>query len=188
MAAPGVLTVGRLARRFRLARSTLLYYARIGLLTPSGRTGANYRVYGPADERRLAEICRYRALGLRLSEIRAIVDSRGAEGTPAALLARRLAALNEEIGRSRDQQRVILGLLRGGRHARLARAMDKKRWTALLRACGLSDADMVRWHVEFERMAPQAHRDFLESLGISKSEIASILAWSRAGRRPTARK
>ena len=39
---------------------------------------------------------------------------------------------------------------------------------------------MHRWHVEFEALAPESHQDFLESLGIGKSEIASIRAWSRA--------
>ena len=38
-------TAGKLARRYALSRSTLLYYHRIGLLVPSGRSAANYRVY-----------------------------------------------------------------------------------------------------------------------------------------------
>jgi hypothetical protein len=38
---------------------------------------------------------------------------------------------------------------------------------------------MRRWHVEFERMAPEAHRDFLESLGIPAGEIRSIRRLSR---------
>ncbi len=181
MPAPGVLTVGRLARRHHLARSTLLYYAAIGLLRPSGRTAANYRVYDERDERRLEEICRYRAVGLRLREVKAILDE---EGTPAAILAGRLEALNREIARSREQQRVILGLLRGAGRKRLARTMDKRRWIAVLRATGLSDADMSQWHVEFERMAPEAHRDFLESLGIPPGEVAAIRRSARPAKRP----
>ena len=45
---------------------------------------------------------------------------------------------------------------------------------------GMSDADMVRWHVEFERMAPSAHADFLEALGIAPAEVRRIRRWSRA--------
>jgi DNA-binding transcriptional MerR regulator len=179
MPAPAVLTVGRLARRFHLARSTLLYYARIGLLRPSARSAAGYRLYSEHDAERLAQICRYRAVGLGLREVAALLD---AKGTPAAILAERLDALNQEIARCRDQQRVILGLMRGGGQARLARAMDKKRWVALLRASGLSDADMRRWHVEFERMAPQAHHDFLESLGVAPAEVAAIRRSARVAR------
>ena len=44
-----MLTIGKLARKFDLSRSTLLYYDRIGLLKPSGRTRANYRVYTPRN-------------------------------------------------------------------------------------------------------------------------------------------
>lgn len=37
-----------------------------------------------------------------------------------------------------------------------------------------TDRDMDRWHSEFERLAPEAHQDFLEFLGIDASEIDSI--------------
>ena len=47
------LTVGRLAKRFGLSRSTLLYYDRLGLLCPSGRSGGDYRLYEDADAQRL---------------------------------------------------------------------------------------------------------------------------------------
>lgn len=47
-----MVTVGVLARRFGLARSTLLYYDRLGLLRPSSRSRAGYRSYSPADERK----------------------------------------------------------------------------------------------------------------------------------------
>lgn len=55
-----------------------------------------------------------------------------------------------------------------------ARAMDKDGWVQLLRATGLSDDDMDRWHAEFERLAPEAHQDFLESLDIGVREVATI--------------
>jgi hypothetical protein len=63
----------RLARMFRLSRSTLLYYDRIGLLRPSERTGANYRVYSEADRQRLDQICRYRRTGMSLETIAAVL-------------------------------------------------------------------------------------------------------------------
>jgi hypothetical protein len=40
-----MLTIGRLAERFGLSRSTLLYYDSIELLSPSARSDANYRLY-----------------------------------------------------------------------------------------------------------------------------------------------
>ena len=54
-------TVGRLARAFGLSRSTLLYYDSIGLLRPTGRSPANYRLYTRADGRMdLVTPCKFR--------------------------------------------------------------------------------------------------------------------------------
>ena len=38
-------SISKLARACGLSRSTLLYYDRLGLLPPSGRTGSGYRCY-----------------------------------------------------------------------------------------------------------------------------------------------
>ena len=170
-------TVGQLARQFALSRRTLLYYDSIGLLKPSGRSASNYRLYSDADQQRLKSICSYREAGLGLDEIRQVLD--GSSSKVAAILEDRLGALNSEISALREQQRVVVHLLRDRAKLRRARTMDKQSWVSLLRASGLSEADMRRWHVEFERISPEAHRDFLESLGISVEEVRSIRSWSR---------
>ncbi|WP_428266257.1 MerR family transcriptional regulator [Haliangium sp.] len=172
------LSIGQLGRRYGLSRSTLLYYDRIGLLTASERSAAGYRLYTERDSKRLEAICRYREIGLSLEQIRDLLS--GASGRAAELLEARLDQLNVEIERLREQQRVIVRLLANRKKLRGARALDKDRWVAILRATGLDDEGMRRWHVEFERMAPKAHQDFLESLGLSKTEIARIRRWSRA--------
>ena len=173
------LSISVLGRQFGLSRSTLLYYDRIGLLTPSKRTRAGYRVYGEDDTKRLASICRYREIGLSLERIRTLLDNE--QGRAAELLEARLDQLNAEIERLRGQQSIILRLLSTPKKLRQPRAMDKKRWVAILRAAGLDDAAMHRWHIEFESMAPDAHREFLESLGLSRAEVARIRRWSRRG-------
>ena len=171
-------TVGRLARAFGLSRSTLLYYDSIGLLRPTGRSPANYRLYTRADRRRLEQICRYREVGLGLAQIGKILDGPG--GHVATALERRLDELNREMADLREQQRIIVSLLSDrDRLRRASRAMTKESWVALLRASGLDDDDMDRWHVQFERMAPGAHQDFLESLGIPPEEVSAIRRWSR---------
>jgi MerR family transcriptional regulator, thiopeptide resistance regulator len=171
------LSIGRLGKRFGLSRSALLYYDRIGLLSPSQRSSAGYRIYGERDLKRLEAICRYRQIGLRLEQIRDLLD--GGSGRTAELLEARLDQLNTEIERLREQQRVIVRLLANRKKLRGARAIDKARWVAILRAAGLDDAAMHRWHVEFERMAPDGHQDFLESLGLPRIEITRIRRWSR---------
>jgi DNA-binding transcriptional MerR regulator len=173
-------TVGVLARSVGLARSTLLYYDRIGLLSPSRRSTSRYRVYGEDARERLEAICTYRRVGLGLAEIRALLEARG--GRTVAILTSRLESLNQEIAQLREQQRVIVRLLENRRLLGKARALDKRRWVQILASAGLDEAAMRRWHVEFETLAPESHQDFLESLGIPPSEIASIRAWSRKGR------
>jgi DNA-binding transcriptional MerR regulator len=170
-------TITKLARRFGLSRTTLLYYDRIGLLRPSARTEAGYRLYSPADVERLEAVCRYRKVGLPLAETQKILD--GPRDAVGSALERRLDAVSAEIGVLREQQRVLLRLLETRSTQRRARALDKRRWVALLRASGLTDADMHAWHVQFERTEPAAHQDFLESLGIEPKEIARIRADSR---------
>lgn len=49
--------IGELAALGGLSRSTLLYYDRIGLLSPSGRSEANYRLYSAEDRERTTPSC-----------------------------------------------------------------------------------------------------------------------------------
>lgn len=188
--ARGVMeTVGRLARRFGLSRSTLLYYDRIGLLSPRERSAAGYRLYSHADIRRLERILAFRGVGLPLESIGSLLSEpdTGSDadsdmvgsGSVDAALEQRLVAIDREIAGLRRQQDVILRLLeRDGDGGRL-HGLDKQSWTEILRAAGMDEDDMWRWHREFERMAPAAHQEFLESLNIEADEIESIRSRSR---------
>ncbi len=57
--------------------------------------------------------------------------------------------------------------------------ISKDRWVEIMRAAGLNDQDMENWHRQFEKMEPEAHQEFLESLGIQPAEIRQIREWSR---------
>ena len=171
-------TVGVLARSVGLTRSTLLYYDRIGILPPSHRSAARYRLYGEDARVRLEAIRTYRGVGLGITEIRALLDAHG--GRTATILTARLDGLNHEIAKLREQQRIIVQLLKNRTLLKRARALDKRRWVQILSAAGLDEEAMHRWHVEFEALAPESHQDFLESLGIPAPDIAAIRTWSRA--------
>jgi len=51
--------------------------------------------------------------------------------------------------------------------------VNKERWVEIMRAAGLTDEAMRNWHIQFERMEPEAHQEFLESLGIEAAEIGA---------------
>jgi DNA-binding transcriptional MerR regulator len=91
-----MFTVTKLARLCGLSRTALLYYESIGLMPPAQRSGGNYRCYGEADMQRLLQICAYRDAGLKLEDIRIIMDRQG--GDAYGVLKRRLLELDAEIG------------------------------------------------------------------------------------------
>jgi DNA-binding transcriptional MerR regulator len=172
-------TIGRAAKSVGLSRSTLLYYDRIGLLIPSGRSPAGYRVYSDADMRRLEKIVFFRRTGASLEEIARILEA--SESKLGSIMKRRLAELTDQIQVLREQQQVVLKLLRHDVRPPWIRGMNKKKWVALLRAVGLDDQRMWEWHVRFEEMTPRGHHDFLSALGIDESEIAAIRKWAGGG-------
>lgn len=172
-----MITIGKLARRHGLARSTLLYYDHIDLLHPSGRSEAGYRLYDDEAEAKLGQICKLRQAGLELDEIRRVLDSPGTDLFQA--VERRLAKLNEDIRELRVQQAFLLRILRSDAGSEAAEVHDKLGWVALLAAAGLDADDMRRWHAAFERLAPEDHQAFLESVHIPPEEVAAIRAGSR---------
>jgi MerR family transcriptional regulator, thiopeptide resistance regulator len=175
-----MLTVTRLARQCGLSRSTILYYEGIGLLRKAGRSPGNYRAYGEADVERLRQVSVYRAAGLKLSDIRSILNQPQTDAS--AILERRFVELAEEIERLRGHQRAIAQLLKVAGKFRRTTMITKEKWIAIMRQAGLTEQDMHRWHAEFERSAPQEHQEFLEFLHIEAEEIRSIRQGSRAAR------
>jgi MerR family transcriptional regulator, thiopeptide resistance regulator len=173
-------TVSGLARRCGLSRSTILYYESVGVLKASSRSAGNYRQYGERDLERLQQIRAYRNVGLSLADIRAVVGRPGNDAATA--LHRRLVQIDADIDRLRGHQRVILRLL-GNATFRRAEMITKDKWIAIMEGAGLSHDQMDRWHMEFERSAPEDHQEFLEFLHIPADDIKRIREWSRKGKK-----
>ena len=169
--------ISKIARACGLSRSTLLYYDRIGLLRPSGRTASGYRYYTDADRTRLERIRHFREAGLTLKEIRTVLSSGGKPGM--TLLEKRLRETADNIVGLKKQQRMLAGLLRRAAGGKQLATVDAALWVEMLEAAGMDDAAKKRWHVEFERRAPEGHQEFLLSLGIPAGEVARIRRWSR---------
>jgi DNA-binding transcriptional MerR regulator len=88
-----MLTVGQVAQTFGVTVRTLHHYDEIGLLSPSERTRAGYRLYTAEDLERLATIVTYRRLDLPLDEVSALL--RGDGSTLEHLRRQRNAVMNK---------------------------------------------------------------------------------------------
>ncbi len=73
------LTVGQVADELDVTVRTLHHYDEIGLLTPSGRTPAGYRLYTQADLERLQHVVVYRRLGFSLEQVAELLDADAAD-------------------------------------------------------------------------------------------------------------
>jgi MerR family transcriptional regulator, thiopeptide resistance regulator len=109
-----VRRIGEVAAATGLTVRTLHHYDEIGLLRPTARSDAGYRLYSEDDVRRLYRIVAFRRLGLALDEIGALLDGDGASD-PRALIRAQLARLEDEAA-ARDRLRVRL--------VRLLRALE----------------------------------------------------------------
>lgn len=72
-------TVGDVCEQMGITRKTLFYYDQIGLLKPSGRVSSQQaKLYDSEKIARLQCILQYREAGLRISEIRELLDDQNA--------------------------------------------------------------------------------------------------------------
>ena len=70
-------TVGEVAELANVTVRTLHHYDAIGLVRPSGRTDAGYRLYDEDDLARLQQVLFYRELGFSLEDIRGLMADPG---------------------------------------------------------------------------------------------------------------
>ncbi|MBU8819645.1 MerR family transcriptional regulator [Mycolicibacterium goodii] len=97
------LTVGEVAKRFRITVRTLHHYDEIGLLTPSRRAASGYRVYTTSDLTRLSQIIVYRRLEFSLDEIASLLD----EGDEVSHLVRQRERVMSRIDEMRGLVEAI---------------------------------------------------------------------------------
>jgi len=99
------LSCPKLAKLAGVSVRTLHYYDRIGLLRPSIRTEARYRLYGEAELLRLQQILLYKELDFTLPEIRSILDD------PDFDLLAALRSQKRALQARRDRLSVLLNTL-----------------------------------------------------------------------------
>jgi DNA-binding transcriptional MerR regulator len=97
--------VSEVARIANVTVRTLHHYDEIGLLQPSGRTNAGYRLYSADDLLRLHRIVVGRSLGLSLEEIRRSLDD--PEVDPRRVLSDQRTQLLEQLEQTHAKIRSI---------------------------------------------------------------------------------
>jgi DNA-binding transcriptional MerR regulator len=103
-----MLKVGELAARAGLTVRTLHHYDSIGLLSPSARSNAGYRLYDRNDVARLQQIQALRTFGMALADIGAYLDSPAA--SPLAVVERQLSSLERQIAEAAHMREQLLRL------------------------------------------------------------------------------
>jgi DNA-binding transcriptional MerR regulator len=107
-------TISDFASCFGLRTDTLRYYERLGLLRPSERTSAGYRLYDDEAADRLRFIKEAQRMGLRLADIKELLEIRDHGRCPCGhtetLVTRRLAEVEAEIAQLKSLRRHLLDL------------------------------------------------------------------------------
>lgn len=113
--------VGELARVTGLTVRTLHHWDELGLLVPSERTGAGYRVYDAEDVRRLYQVVALRGVGLSLEEIGVALDE---ESELRPLVERQLEAVDAGIELQRRLRERLLRVLEAPTPAELIETIE----------------------------------------------------------------
>ncbi|SFP53940.1 DNA-binding transcriptional regulator, MerR family [Amycolatopsis arida] len=117
-----LFTIGELARRTGLSVKTIRFYSDSGLLPPTERTRAGYRLYDAAALARLEYVRTLRELGLGLDDVeRALAREDGV----ARLAARHVEALDEQIRRLRLRRAVLRAVAKRGSGPAEVRLMNQ---------------------------------------------------------------
>jgi len=98
-------TVGEVARLAHVSVRTLHHYDHVGILCPSGRTDAGYRLYTDDDLATLQQALFYKELGFGLEEIRDLLAD------PAFDRREALLAQRELVSAQAQRFEAILGLI-----------------------------------------------------------------------------
>ncbi len=103
---PKAMTIGKVAGEVGVPASTIRYYERAGLLLPSARSGAGYRLYSQDDLARLRFIRAAQATGFTLKDIQELLRAAPC-GDVQALIEARLGQVRKRIAELRHLDRVL---------------------------------------------------------------------------------
>lgn len=163
-----LIQVGELARRAGITVRTLHHYEQTGLLLPSARSAAGYRLYNLAAVQRLHMIQALAKSGLELAEIRDFLDKEPL--ALAELLDAQIRLLDKQV-RSINTLRDRLADLHAGLTANAA--PDLESWLQTLELMNMYD----RWfsHEELQQLPFAAQNEQLAEIWTALVEEANAL-------------
>ncbi|MFL5870260.1 MAG: MerR family transcriptional regulator [Solirubrobacterales bacterium] len=164
-----VRRIGEVAAATGLTVRTLHHYDDIGLLAPSARSEAGYRLYADEDVRRLYRIVAFRRLGFALGDIGALLDGDGAD--PRPVIRAQLARLDAEAA-VRERLRVRLMRLLDGLEGADGAAAD-----LFLDAIeGMTMAEKYYTPEQLEQLAERREALGDEAIRKAEADWASLIA------------
>src|SRR5215831_9172046 len=118
-AAQHIYQASEFADRAGVTVRTLHHYDRLGLLKPSGRTAAGYRLYGERDFARLQQIVTLKFIGLPLKQIKDLLDRSDLDLAATLRLQRRML-----LEKRRQVEAAIQAIEEAERALKSSRAPD----------------------------------------------------------------
>lgn len=111
------LTIGALARRVGLPRSTIRYYESRGLVRPLRRNCGGHRRYGSEALASLGFVARCKALGFTLAQIAELLDLRGSRSCAEVEgpIERRIRTIDRTILQLQRQRAALSDITDGCR-------------------------------------------------------------------------
>ena len=182
-----LLTVGQVAEELGVTVRTLHHYDEIGLVEPSERSRAGYRLYTADDLTRLQHVVVYRRLGFGLEEVRLLLDH--PEGVEEHLRRQR-AAVAERLEEMRELVAAIdKALEREGSGMRLTKEEQRE-----LFGEGYSDeyaaeaeerwGDTDAWRQSQDRTSRYSKEDWVQVKAEADALNEAFVAAKRAGLAP----
>jgi len=170
------MLIGDVARRSGVSARMLRHYESLGLVRPTGRTGAGYREYSGEDIRRIFHIESLRSLGLSLREVGRALDD--PDFAPAELVDDLVRRTRERIARETE----LLTRLRRIDAAEPAGWEDVLHIVALLQALGSESAGKrQRAALSSTEEVPVPVEALVEAaLSETDTNVAGALRWALA--------
>ncbi|AXB45653.1 MerR family transcriptional regulator [Amycolatopsis albispora] len=156
-------TIGELARRTGLPVKTIRFYSDEGLLPPTDRTHAGYRLYDAQAMARLELVKTLRELGLGLPEVERALAG---QASVADLAAVHVDALDEQIRRLRLRRSVLRAVAKRGSELEEVKLMNK--------LASMSDEERRRLIDEFWAEMVEGldvHQEFYDRMRSAKPEL-----------------